>query len=175
MQQYYQVPDLKNSDIRRLARRSLRGKWAAAMIPMLIITVALLLPPLVQYRDLFSSGILEAADVNDLQKVIMQMGERETGFFNSVLSFFSFLCTGAFSLAAAALSVRILRKESFSVKTAFTGFHQFVQAFLVDLLTSVFSALWSLITVLPGTMILLFSRRYTASTAASNAAASTTT
>ena len=161
MQQYYQVPDLKNSDIRRLARRSLRGKWAKALIPMLIITVALLLPPLVQYQELISSGILDVTDVNDLQSVVMQAGERQTGFLYSALSFFSFLCTGAFSLAAAALSVRILRKESFSPKTAFTGFRQFIQAFLVDFLVSVFSVLWSLITILPGTMIFVFCSRST--------------
>ena len=71
--QYYQVPDLKNNDIRMLARRSLSGNWTKAMIPMLIITVALLLPALIQYQDLLSSGVLNANTVQDLQNVINQL------------------------------------------------------------------------------------------------------
>lgn len=157
--QYYQVPDLKNNDIRRLARRSLSGKWTKAMIPMLIITVALLLPALIQYQDLLSSGVLNADNMQDLQNVIDRLESRESGFLYSVLSLFSFLCTGAFSLAAAALSVRILRKEPVGPKTAFIGFRQFFQAFLVDLLTSLFSIFWSLITILPGTLVLLYCSR----------------
>ena len=89
--QYYQVPDLKNNDIRRLARRSLSGKWTKAMIPMLIITVALLLPALIQYQDLLSSGVLNADNMQDLQNVIDRLESRESGFLYSVLSLFSFL------------------------------------------------------------------------------------
>lgn len=155
MQQYYQVPELKNVDIRRLARRSLKGKWTAAMIPMLVITTALVLPALIQYQDLFSSGILNAASVQDLQNVMEQLQQRQSGFLYSFLSFFSFLCTGAFTLAAAALSVRILRKEPIFPRIAFVGFRQFIQAFLVDFLTTVFTFLWSLVTILPGTVVLL--------------------
>ena len=152
--EYYEVPELTNSDIRRLARRALQGRWSRALLPMLIITLALLLPALVQYWDLLSSGLLDAETTQDLQKMVQKFNEQETGLFSSFLSFFSFLCTGAFSLAAAALSIRILRNETFTAGVAFTGFRQFFQAFLVDLLISVFSMLWALITVFPGTVIM---------------------
>ncbi len=155
MQQFYQVPDLKNRDIRRLARRSLTGRWGMAMLPMLIITLALILPALIQYWDLMVSGIMENSTQNP-ETIFEQINKRQTGPFFTVMSIFSFLCTGAFSLASAALSVRILRNESFNVKTAFVGFRQFLQAFLVDILISLFSFFWGLVTILPGTMILIF-------------------
>ena len=156
MQQYYQVPALKNSDIRRLARKSLKGNWGRAMLPMLIIMLALLLPALVQSWDFMSSGIMNADSPKELQKVMKEISNQE-GLLSSVLSFFSFLCGGAFSVAAAFLSVRILRKESYTVSTAFRGFRQFVQAFLIDFLISVFSLLWAMITIVPGTMIFIMS------------------
>ncbi len=156
MQQYYNIPDIKNRDIRRLARRSLREKWGMAILPMLIITLALTLPSLVQYWDLMSSGLLDGS-TQDITAMMEEMNNSKAGPLSSVLSFFSFLCTGAFSLAAAALSVRILRNESFDVKTAFVGFGQFIQAFLVDILTSLFSLFWALITIVPGTVIFIVS------------------
>ena len=155
--EYYEIPELSNRDIRRLARRSLRGRWLKALLPMLIITLALVLPALVQYWELLSSGMLYRDNVpQDFSTIMEQLGSMKSGWFSNILSLFSFLCTGAFSLAAAALSVRILRNESFDTGTAFTGFRQFVQAFLIDLLTSIFSMLWSLITILPATVILMF-------------------
>ncbi|MBR2735808.1 MAG: DUF975 family protein [Firmicutes bacterium] len=155
MQQFYQVPDLKNRDIRRLARRSLTGKWGMAMLPMLIITLALILPALIQYWDLMASGILDSSAQN-AEAIFEEMNKRQTGPFFTLMSIFSFLFTGVFSLASAALSVRILRNESFNVKTAFVGFRQFLQAFLVDILISLFSFFWGLVTILPGTMIFIF-------------------
>ena len=155
MQQFYQVPDLKNRDIRRLARRSLTGKWGMAMLPMLIITLALILPALIQYWDLMASGILDSSTQN-AEAIFEEMNKRQTGPFFTLMSIFSFLFTGVFSLASAALSVRILRNESFNVKTAFVGFRQFLQAFLVDILISLFSFFWGLVTILPGTMIFIF-------------------
>ena len=91
MQQYYNIPDIKNRDIRRLARRSLREKWGMAILPMLIITLALTLPSLVQYWDLMSSGLLDGS-TQDITAMMEEMNNSKAGPLSSVLSFFSFLC-----------------------------------------------------------------------------------
>lgn len=153
MQQYYQVPNLKNYDMRRLARKSLKGKWGRAVLPMILITIAMTLPALVQEWELFGSGFADINTIQGMESFMRKMEESDGGLLSSILSFFSFLFTGAVSISAAAISIRVLRNEKITVKNAFIGFYQFVQGFVIDLLTSVFSALWAVITILPGMMI----------------------
>lgn len=162
MPQYYQVPNLRNYDVRRLARKSLKGKWERALLPMILITLAMILPMLVQEWELFRSGILNIDTVEGVENFVRNVSNAESSVLSSILSFFSFLCTGALSISAAALSIRVLRNEKITVKNAFIGFYHFVQGFLIDFLKKLFSFFWGLVTIFPGMMIFMMCCRSSA-------------
>ena len=62
----------------------------------------------------------------------------------------SLVISGPFALALAMISLKVLRAEGIEVGNLFDGFQNFKTAFLLGLLNGIFTALWSLLFVIPG-------------------------
>lgn len=152
MDNYYEVPEFSAKDIRKMARRSLRGKWTRALVPMIIIMALTVVPELLQYGWLiFNSKI----DWNNTQSIIdyINSGSGGGGVLSNVMTAVAFFIAGPLAVSACALSLRILRNEDFSAGIVLTGFYKFFQSFFVYVLVWIFSMLWSLITVFPGAAV----------------------
>lgn len=154
MYDHYEVPEFTARETRLMARRALNGKWGRGLLPMLIIIALLVIPELLEYGTLmFGSGI-DWTDPDSLMKYLQSSSEGRTGVLPDIMAAAAFFITGPLSVSAGALSLRILRNEGFTTETAFTGFKRYFQSFFVYVQVWIFSMLWSLITVLPGTAVL---------------------
>lgn len=149
------VPDLKTGDIKRLARRQLTGRWTMAIIPMMIIMLVLFLPTMAESIGL-SSLDWTNLDFSDTASMTKEIENATSGGpLSTVLSILTFFCAGPFALSGAVLGLRILRKEDCSAATAFEGFHHYLQSFFAYILVAVYSLLWGLCTIFPGTIVLM--------------------
>lgn len=64
----------------------------------------------------------------------------------------SFILTGPFALGVAALWLRYARKQDTPLETIFSGFKNFLTAFLTYFLMLIFIILWLLLLIVPGIM-----------------------
>jgi uncharacterized membrane protein len=62
----------------------------------------------------------------------------------------SLIITGPLTLGLVAQSVKVIKGEDVAVGDLFSGFGRFLEAFLAHLLVTIFTALWSLLFVIPG-------------------------
>ncbi|MBQ8893012.1 MAG: DUF975 family protein [Clostridia bacterium] len=62
----------------------------------------------------------------------------------------SLLIAGPLTVGWAIISLKVIRGEKFELVHLFDGFKNFVPAFLLGLVNSIFIALWSLLFVIPG-------------------------
>ena len=93
MDNYYEVPEFSAKDIRKMARRSLRGKWTRALVPMIIIMALTVVPELLQYGWLiFNSKI----DWNNTQSIIdyINSGSGGGGVLSNVMTAVAFFIAG---------------------------------------------------------------------------------
>ncbi|MGI6206391.1 MAG: DUF975 family protein [Anaerovoracaceae bacterium] len=154
MQNYYEVPEFSASDMRRIARRSLNGKWSLALIPMLIIMAIVIIPELLQYGWLMSDSGIDWTNSESVAAYLQSGGQSGgVSVMSNILGAVSFVITGSLSVSMCLLSIKILRNEEFSPAIAFSGFKKFFQSFFVYVQIWIFSMLWALITVLPGIIV----------------------
>ncbi len=62
----------------------------------------------------------------------------------------AFIIAGPLSLGFTILSMQVIRGAEIKIDTLFSGFKMFERAFVLYLLNSIFTALWSLLFVIPG-------------------------
>lgn len=110
------------TDMKALAKERLRGQWANAIVIMIL------------------SGLLTGA----------------AGFLGMILGPFSFLVTMAVSgpvlLGTVTFYMKVSREEQAGIGDLLNGFKDFVRAFLLFFLQTLFILLWSLLLVIPGIM-----------------------
>ncbi len=70
------------------------------------------------------------------------------------------LVTGPFNLGVASANLKLARGANVEISDAFGGFQNFADSFLLYLLNSIFTALWSLLLIIPG---IIASYRYSMS------------
>ncbi len=161
------IPVFTIREIRRMARRQLSGKWFRALPAMLLYVLLVSLPSaLLQigtYLTSDVSAVLEmsgetgasAARIADDLSVSLSAGT--VSHLNTLiflLSLYIFITAGPFSLSLSSLCLRILRKQNYSAKTVFSGFSAFGKGFLTYFLITVFSFLWTLVFMVPGSMVI---------------------
>lgn len=100
------------------------------------------------------SGIDSIADLNGVIPTEFQVGVM---LFISILSFISiaflllhFIIGGAVTLGYVKFNLKLVDKKPADFGDLFSEFHRFGTAFLMQLLRSVFTLLWSLLFVIPG-------------------------
>ena len=163
------IPSFTIGEMKRMAKKQLSGKWLRLLPLMLIYTLLTTVPAVVIQLNsymtqtsqlnsmLASEGSATSEMISDMltsMQTSPAAGMTTFGLIASALALYTFLTAGAFSVSLSGLSLRILRNEPFSVRTIFAGFTQYGKAFIANLLVSIFSVLWALLFILPGSFFL---------------------
>ncbi len=162
------IPIFTIGEMRKMAKRQLKGKWLKLFPILLIYTIITVFPALIiQIRNY----------ALNIQTLTQTFGEMNTGFDTSSLPagfmdamtatashlsipaqicwFLLLAVTGPLNISLAAISLKVLRNEPFSISTLFEGFHRFGKAFFAYILISIFSTLWTIAFLVPGAMIMI--------------------
>jgi uncharacterized membrane protein len=113
-----------NAELRQAARAQLKGKWKFVVLLTLIYGVISSIP----------SGITSNFD----------------GRFALLGFILSALITGPLTLGLAICFLKFVRDEELRFENLFDGFKNFLPAFLLTLLTGIFTMLWTLLLIIPG-------------------------
>jgi len=136
------------SDYRCKARETLQGNWANAV---LVAFLAAILGGLIASSNGSFSLDLDAEYLNWLPGSLLAV----LAFVGGVSSSFSlaaFILSGVIQLGYAQYLLKQQDKAGPDVKDLFSQFHRFGQGFLQAFLRSLFTALWSLLFIIPGIM-----------------------
>lgn len=166
-QNYTTIPIFTISEIRKMAKKQLKGKWLAVLPVMLVFMLFVTIPALIlQFYNyntemanlsaMLDSNLSVGVSADSPISLYTQIGTGSAGFafLTFVIWVYAFLTSGAFSVSLADLSLRILRNEPFSAKTAFSGFSQFTKAFITYLLVNIYSFLWMMLFLIPASIFL---------------------
>lgn len=126
------------AEIKLLTRQSLEGKWKR-FIPLFSVYVLLLLsiPFIVSYYFdplVYPDRLIAIAA-------------------NTGSSLYSLLVAGPFAVGAAALVLNLIRRKPFSITNVFEGFKCWGTSFISFVLVTVYSILWVIIFLLPGSIL----------------------
>ncbi len=162
------IPIFSIHEIKRMARLKLRGKQKSYILPVLIIIAMLIVPYAV--TSFYNLSVLP--DTVAQYSAIVDVPDTLTNICNAVsplalsgkplvillnlsrlLSLFSLIFTGAICLSRSGITLAILRDEKIEASSAFLGFGRILETFLTFLLVYIFSFLWSLLFLIPGTLI----------------------
>lgn len=129
-----------SSSIRARARNSLEGMWKTAVLGLLIYEAILNIPPLILDR------------IMGYPKYIpMFYGSEELTIDTSPLSgIYTFVITGIFSIGIAMFFMSIVRRRQANPVDVFNGFEYALKSLGLFFMTSLFTALWSLLLIFPG-------------------------
>lgn len=132
------------SQIKKIARMKLKGKWGKALVPAMIYMVLYMIPTVV--LSVATQLYTFSGSENEMPQSLLLLSDG--------VSLYQFIVMGAFMVSMATLSLDIIRNENITPATAFTGFKKFPQSFFIGLLYTVFSTLWMVLAVLPGSMVM---------------------
>ncbi|MDK9712133.1 DUF975 family protein [Acidaminobacter sp.] len=113
------------------AKEHLSGNW-----PVVIITVLIFL-------------VLTQLFTNQDRVVTLSNGESMVSPSSAFFNLLSFILTGPLTYGLMVF-FRRLREQTADIKDLFVGFKRFGDTFLLNLLTTLFIALWSLLLIVPG-------------------------
>ncbi len=142
------------SDYRRLGRQSLQGNWG---LSILVCFVAALLGGTATGASSFNLNLDED------QIALISKSPALLTFFQFFLtyaliaSFVSFIIGGTIQLGCCQYFLDQYDGKPLAFKTLFSHFFQFANGFCLRLLTDIFTALWTLLFIIPG---LVASYRY---------------
>ena len=165
------IPVFTIGEMKRMAKKQLKGKWLRLLPPVLIYTLLTTVPSVItqlysylsqsaqinQLLETENSGASAANLISDMlisSQNSQASGMTVLGTLTSVLTLYLFLVSGPFSVSFSDLSLRVLRNEDFSAGTIFSGFRQFGKSLLAYILVSIFSVLWALVFIFPGSIVL---------------------
>lgn len=100
--------------------------------------------PGVTFQQFFNSFF----DDNELMKILTASSQR--GFFSRVLSIAISMMNVMLSSGFALYCLNVSRKEAASIGNLFDTFANFLRIFCLDVLVALFTALWSILFVIPG-------------------------
>jgi len=133
-----------NRELRAYARGQLNGVWGKMAFTFFVYTL-LYLP-----YYFFSA-------MASIEKYFDTLGWFMPDFIplfppviNSVLTIAVVLASGPFALGFAGYFLKRIRGEEIAVKNIFDGFSRFFPGFLVWFFTALFTALWSMLLIIPG-------------------------
>jgi len=119
---------IENSDLRAAARQQLRGAWGTMAVACLIY--ALIMIPLTFLFSEFSPFADPTLD--------------------KISTIIWYILSGPLSLGFVGLLLKRVREQEIFVKDAFSGFKRFGASLLLAFFEGLFTALWTLLLVVPG-------------------------
>jgi len=130
----------KSYDLKRRAREQLQGKWLQAGIVCFIAWLVTMS---------FSGGNV----VHSFQNV-WQNGEQvrvhTTNSSNDLGGLLSFVLSGPITLGVSCYFLKLIRNEGPFIENMFGGFKFFIKSFVLNLLITIFTTLWTLLLIIPG-------------------------
>ena len=163
------IPISTLGEIRKMAKKQLKGKWLRLIPPMLIYVLLFTVPNVIflmlfayLFPDTQTNEISEmntgSVSAAELAQIIVNYdlppdaGWTFTAVTLLMIPTFYLSCVGGpFSVSFSELSLRILRNEKFRVRTMFSGFRQFNKSFTAAISVIFRSILWFMLF-----MILIF-------------------
>lgn len=136
---------MSTSDYRRLGRESLRGNW---LLSILVCFLATLLGGAIGGGS-FNLNLNLDTDQIEFLKRYEKLFQILTAYA-SVSGIVSFLVGGTIALGSCRYLLNQYDRRPLSVGDLFSQFHQFGNGFCLRLLTGIFTALWSLLFIIPG-------------------------
>ncbi len=129
-----------SSNIRARGRSSLEGMWKPAVLGILIYGAILNIPPLVLDRIMGYPRYMPAV-----------FGDGEITIDSSPMSgIYVFVITGIFSVGIAMFFMSVVRRRQANPVDIFNGFEYALKSLGLFFMISLFTALWSLLFVIPG-------------------------
>lgn len=127
-------------DLKRRAKEQLAGQWLQAGI---VCFIAWLLTmafsggnPMYTVQNVWQNG--------ELVRVPMTSSSHSLG------NLLSFILMGPITLGVAGYFLKLIRNDSPNIEDMFGGFKYFVKTFVLNLLITIFTILWSLLLIIPG-------------------------
>ena len=135
---------LQNSyDLKRRAREQLHGKWLQAGIVCFIAW-------------LITMSFTGGDAVNSVQNV-WQNGElvrvhstNSSNGLGDLGGLVSFVLSGPIALGVSCYFLKLIRNEGPFIENMFGGFKFFIKSFVLNLLITIFTTLWTLLLIIPG-------------------------
>lgn len=118
------------ADFRATAYAKLRGKWSTLALITFIVSLI--------------TGVCTSSYAS------VSTGSFITVCFTSVGTIAALVIGGPFELSQSQIALKAMRGKDVVIENTFDGFKNFVNAFLLFLINSIFVALWSLLLVIPG-------------------------
>jgi uncharacterized membrane protein len=131
----------ENYEYRAEARKQLKGRWGMAVLVILISWLIM---------QAFTSKGMTYSYVNGQ----LVRGVNANGF-NNLASLISFLLSGPLTYGIATYFMKLVRGSEPLLEDMFGGLKYFINTFLLNLVTWIFIALWSLLFVIPGIVAML--------------------
>ncbi|MDQ7094345.1 DUF975 family protein [Desulfosporosinus sp. PR] len=141
-------------DLKRRAKEQLSGYWPQAIIVCFLtwlLTMAIKGEgPIHLARDIYLNGnVANIPPVNPFSSVdhfikFILIGQGDWG------DLLSFLLMGPLTLGVSGFFLKLIRNEGPGIEDLGEGFKAFLKSFILNLLITVFTTLWSLLLVIPG-------------------------
>lgn len=137
----------ESHELKRAALDQLKGKWLQAV---LICFIAWLL------TDAFTSGNLggQAFRYTQINGEFVRV-PAESNPFKTTAGIINFILKGSITFGLAGFFLKLARNENPMIENLFNGFSYFLNTFLVNLITSIFTFLWMLLLFIPGIIAVL--------------------
>lgn len=141
MNNYIVTESSKN--IRLLARQNMAGLWKSAILAMAIYTICTSLP--VVLLDQFFGVPYE-----ELLGLEMYTSDMSGDKISAVSGIYTILVTGAFTLGITIFFIELIRNKKADLGHTFAGFEHFFKTLGLMVVIGIFTALWSLLFIVPG-------------------------
>ncbi len=130
------------SDYRRIGRQSLAGNW---WLSVLICFVA----------SLFAGGGFRLEWREDAESILqlypaLEPAVTALSIYAAISGIVSFLIGGTVTLGKCRFFLDLHDRKPLQFQTLFSQFHQFGNGFCLQLLTGIFTTLWTLLFIIPG-------------------------
>jgi uncharacterized membrane protein len=124
-----------NKELRACARQQLQGVWGKMAFTFFVYFLVLLPCQIFSTLDSLNQFIPEIPSFSVISTL-------------SAIALYIIL--GPFSLGFASYFLKRIRGEDIATRNIFEGFKRFLPSFLAELLTILFTVLWSLLLIIPG-------------------------
>lgn len=128
-----------NSELKLRAKKQLHGKWLEAAILSLIawlLTTA-------------GGGVVETAQYVWQNGVLTSVPASQSSF-SGTSNLLSLILGGPIALGVAGYFIKLIRSEGPIIEDLFGGFKFFSKAFVLNIIITVFTILWTLLLIIPG-------------------------
>lgn len=134
------------SDYRRIARENLEGNWGQSVA---IAFVAALFGALVAGSGFTFEINMDAEYMQHIPRFVLSM-LAAIASVAGVLNLAQFILGGTVQLGYTQILLKQYHHQEFDISELFSQFHRFKQGFLQSFLRILYTALWSLLLVIPG-------------------------